>query len=359
MRNNARLTAVAAGDDGNLEATPEAVVAMAEQIERLAVEKVTDIQRITQATVILAINSAIEASRAGTAGLGFKVLAAEVKSLAGEVGAISEAMKSDVTGSLGALQRLGRRMSREVRGQRFVDLSLNAVELIDRNLYERTCDVRWWATDSAVVEALATPSPETAGHASARLGVILSAYTVYLDLWICDSRGVVRATGRRDRFPRALGADVSSHAWFREAMATRSGDDFAVADIASEPLLGGARIATYSAAIRRAGEARGEPLGVLGVHFDWAPQAQAIVDGVRLMPEERGNTCVMLVDARNRVIACSRSDGAPPETVPKEAVEGESGVWIDPSGVLWAHHLTPGYETYRGLGWNGVIAQRR
>ena len=28
------------------------------------------------------------------------------------------------------------------------NLALNAIELIDRNLYERTCDVRWWATDS-------------------------------------------------------------------------------------------------------------------------------------------------------------------------------------------------------------------
>ena len=41
------------------------------------------------------------------------------------------------------------------RGERMVDLALNAVELIDRNLYERTCDVRWWATDSAVVACVA------------------------------------------------------------------------------------------------------------------------------------------------------------------------------------------------------------
>src|SRR6266571_2758733 len=41
------------------------------------------------------------------------------------------------------------------RGERMVDLALNAIELIDRNLYERTCDVRWWATDSAVVDCAA------------------------------------------------------------------------------------------------------------------------------------------------------------------------------------------------------------
>ena len=26
--------------------------------------------------------------------------------------------------------------------------------MIDRNLYERTCDVRWWATDGDMVNAL-------------------------------------------------------------------------------------------------------------------------------------------------------------------------------------------------------------
>lgn len=40
------------------------------------------------------------------------------------------------------------------------DLALNVVDLIDRNLYERSCDVRWWATDSAVVQALESATPK-------------------------------------------------------------------------------------------------------------------------------------------------------------------------------------------------------
>jgi hypothetical protein len=46
------------------------------------------------------------------------------------------------------------------------DLSLNAIELIDRNLYERTCEVRWWVTDSAVVECAANPNAATVSHVS-------------------------------------------------------------------------------------------------------------------------------------------------------------------------------------------------
>jgi hypothetical protein len=47
---------------------------------------------------------------------------------------------------------------------------LNAIEIIDRNLYERTCDVRWWATDSAVVAcAMAGDGRGGGRYASERL----------------------------------------------------------------------------------------------------------------------------------------------------------------------------------------------
>jgi len=108
------------------------------------------------------------------------------------------------------------RMSEKSRGERIVDLSLNAIELIDRNLYERTCDVRWWATDFAVVDCAAAPTAASAKYASERLGVILGAYTVYLDLWLCDLDGKVIANGGADRF-RVVGQEVSATKWFRKA----------------------------------------------------------------------------------------------------------------------------------------------
>jgi hypothetical protein len=49
---------------------------------------------------------------------------------------------------------LGHRLVAQIRGSRLPDLSLNAIDIIDRNLYERSCDVRWWATDSAIVDEL-------------------------------------------------------------------------------------------------------------------------------------------------------------------------------------------------------------
>lgn len=340
-----------------LEPTPANVVMLAAKAEEIARLKVEGIRRITQQTNILALNAAIEAARAGTAGAGFKVVAAEVKVLSAEVETLAAAMQREVAASLSAVRALGERMSHEVRGQRLVDLALNAIEIIDRNLYERTCDVRWWATDAAIVNCLENPTDATAAHASRRLGVILSAYTVYLDLWIADRSGRVVATGRPERYPAAVGSDVSGLSWFRDALATRSGDDFAVADIAGLDALGSATVATYSAAIRRGAESRGPVIGVLGIHFDWVPQAQAVVDGVRLSDDEKPRTRVMLVDAQRRVIATTRPGEGALRVVPTQAVTGESGIWLEGESKLWAHHRTVGYETYAGLGWHGVLVE--
>lgn len=231
-------------------------------------------------------------------------------------------------------------------------MARNAVEIIDRNLYERSCDVRWWATDSAVVDAVERPGAEAKAFATSRLATILRSYTVYLDLWIADRSGRVIANGRPDLYRDVIGADVSGKEWFRRGLKTSDGDSFVVCDVTTSPQLGGSQVATYSTAIRKGGATNGTDLGVLGIFFDWQPQAQAIVDGISLTEEERASSKIMLLDSRFRVIASTeqRDFGQPYPLQPTDAwghkVEG---------GKIVAYGLTPGYETYRGLGWFGCI----
>ncbi|SMF51288.1 Methyl-accepting chemotaxis protein (MCP) signalling domain-containing protein [Tistlia consotensis] len=347
----------AAQDSAASADTPERVVELADEAARVAGSKAHAIQRITGQTRILALNATIEAARAGESGKGFAVVAGEVKAVSSEIGRLAAEMENELRSALDELRAVGGRMAEDVRGQRLVDLSLNAIEIIDRNLYERTCDVRWWATDAAVVEAAAAPTPERLAEAQRRLGVILSAYTVYLDLWICTPNGRVVAHGRPDRYPNVLGLDVSRESWFREAIGSATGDDYAVADVVPCTALEGAPVATYAAAVREGGEARGRPIGVLGIHFDWGPQAHAVVDGVRLSPEEATRSRVLLVDARGRILSASDRRGELSETIALERNGRRSGVQTDAKGRTTAFHLTPGYETYRGLEWAGVIVQ--
>lgn len=239
------------------------------------------------------------------------------------------------------------------RSERLTDLALNAVELIDRNLYERSCDVRWWATDSAVVQALEVGTPQAWQFAAGRLATILKSYTVYLDLFILDASGRVVSCGRPERYSGLLGRDMSGESWFIRAMQTQSGDDYVVADVARVPALGNAQAAIYATAIRAGAASNGVPLGVLGIAFDWAPQAEAIVKNTRLTDAEKANSRVLLIDSSFRVLGSSDGAGLLTEVYPLSP--GANRGSYKSGNKLVAYALTPGYETYKGLGWYGVI----
>lgn len=332
---------------------------LSREVLDVASKKVSAIEDITRRTKMLAMNALIEAARAGDAGRGFAVVANEVSEISTQVNTITKSLRSEITARVDHLTSAGSEMVQEMHGRRLADLALNMIEIIDRNLYERSCDVRWWATDSAMVNCVENPTDEAREHASYRLGVILESYTVYLDLWVVDLKGEVIATGRPSRYPGAKGARVSDTAWFRQALATRNGGEFTVDDVSHNRQLDGRTVATYATAIRRGGRADGEVIGVLGIFFDWEPQAKAVVEGVRLDDAERAYTRCLLVDARHRVIAASDGRGVLSEAVHLHTNGRTMGHYTDNDGGFVGFSVTPGYETYRGLGWYGVIIQKR
>ncbi len=172
---------------------------------------------------------------------------------------------------------------------------------------------------------------------------------------MADASGRVRANGRPDRYPRAVGSDVSQATWFRDALNTRDGSEYAVANVAANPALDNALVATYSTAIREGGDLNGRVLGVLGIFFDWQPQAQTIVKNVRLTDTEAAFTRCLLVDQNHRVIAASDDAGILSETFPLSTVGGDQSNYCNEAGQIVGYALTPGYETYQGLGWYGVV----
>lgn len=337
---------------------PERILSLAGEISRLVSARVDDIERITTMTKILALNASIEAARAGQSGAGFSVVAEQVKSVSDRITRIVDELQEKLAPSINELNTLGASLITRLRGTRLADLALHMIEIIDRNLYERSCDVRWWATDSAVVDCATRAGGDAAAFCAKRLGIILDAYTVYLDLWVADASGRVLANGRPAQFPGVAGRSVADEPWFREAMASRDGNAFSVADIAVNPMLGGRSVATYAAAIRAGGETHGRAIGALGIFFDWQAQSETVVKGVRLSEEERALTRCLIIDREFTVIAASDGGGLPGEKYPLHASGSTIGSYSADGSVVVGFALTPGYETYRGLGWYGVVEQR-
>ena len=330
------------------------ILRLAYDVSHVTSEKISLIETITRRTKILALNALIEARRAGDAGAAFAVVAQEIGEISKNISGITTELKTSVEAQIHNLGQAGEKLVNEFRGTRFSDLALNAVEIIDRNLYERSCDVRWWATDSAVVDVAANLSDATRSYATERLATILDSYTVYLDLWVVDTAGNVIATGRPHRFPRALNTNVSSASWFRNAIATPSGNEFAVANIEQNAVLDNSAVATYSTAIREDGKPGGRVIGALGIFFDWGPQAHAVVSGVGLSREERLASRVLLLDADHRIIASSDNRGVLTEKFSLRTDARPRGFYTNGTKTV-GFALTPGYETYKGLGWYGVI----
>ena len=337
--------------------SPSPIVVEALALSKLAADRVSEIERFSYHMRMISLNALIESARAGEAGAGFAVVADEVKTFSQSIEDLVETFRADIEERVTTINDLGVRSQAELarlRGERLADLSLNLIEIIDRNLYERSCDVRWWATDAAVVGCC--EDPEQAESASARLGVILEAYTVYADIWICDPTGRVLAHGRPQRFPKVRSRDVRSLPWFQAAL-HQPAEGFAVDDISLCSELDGQQVATYAAPIRAGGRADGPVIGVIGIFFDWQKQSQAVVDGVRLTPAERSSTRCLILDAQFRVIAASDRAGVLTERI--DLKPGDRALGFDElAGKTVAFARTPGYETYRGLGWYGVLIQR-
>ncbi|OJX79594.1 cache domain-containing protein [Magnetospirillum sp. 64-120] len=337
---------------------PERILELTRAVHDVANDKIQAIKKVTGTTRILSLNALIEATRAGEAGKGFAVVANEVKNVSQSIDSITQSLEGELSSTIRDLMSLGQTLIGQLRGSRLADLALNMIEIIDRNLYERSCDVRWWATDSAMVDCLTRVCPESAAYASRRLGVILDSYTVYLDLWVADANGRVVANGRPGRYPGVVGSDVSKESWFTDAMAGANGNDYSMADISANAALDGALVATYATAIREGGEVDGAPLGVLGIFFDWQPQAETVVKGVRLRDEEKGRTRCLLVDRNMKVLAASDGVGVLKDMIRLRTDGNPMGAYVDEVGNVVGFAATPGYETYAGMGWYGIIVQQ-
>jgi chemotaxis signal transduction protein len=153
-----------------------------------------------------------------------------------------------------------------------------AIDIMDRNLYERANDCRWWALTSAFREILAAQEMPADGFDGAeRMAAILQTinglYTVYSNLIVFDAEGHVRAVSRPNEADWV--GKVIHEDWVKQVLSLPDSQGYAVSRFAATPLYGDRHTYIYGAAIR---SPEGERVvGGVGIVFDSEPQFAAML----------------------------------------------------------------------------------
>ncbi len=323
-----------------------------------AIDKVDDVNHKTH---VLSVNASIEAARAGTFGRPFGIVATNMSELSEETSKITDNMRKD-TKEIINVGNMIKTQSKEYRGNRLSDLALVNIDLIDRNLYERTADVRWWATDGSIVDALTKKTQDAYDFASKRLGTILQAYTVYYDLVLADVNGNIVANGNSDKFS-SIGQNVSNSRWFISAMNTKNSGQYGFESVHRSELVSNNLCLIYSVAVRENAEPKGQIVGVLGVIFKWESLAQTVIQHTPISEDERKNTRICIVDDSGLILADSEGKMLR-ETInfdQKTSLmsEKKNHIFVEYGGLncCIAHALSPGFEGY-STGWHSIILQK-
>jgi chemotaxis signal transduction protein len=153
------------------------------------------------------------------------------------------------------------------------------IDILDRNLYERANDCRWWALDNTLRLAAAEPDAPARANAGAVLRHINGLYTVYSDMLLLDTSGEVLASSQGGG---GSGATVAAD-WLQAALALRGDQAFVRSAFAASPLYGGRHTYIYAAPVQGL---RSGNTGCVAIVFDSAPQMQAMLqDTLPLGPQ--------------------------------------------------------------------------
>lgn len=246
--------------------------------------------------------------------------------------------------------------------------SKQAIDLIDRNLFERSAAIRWWATDQYLWKALCEPTDENLQTAARRLNDINSSYSMYRNLILANRAGRIVAASMPELIPEGRNACVADHLWFTKAMKSKSISEYAVQDVGVTELERNKRLTLiYSGAVRNEGSRNEEVVGVLGSLFDWVTESGKILK--TCLPKDKNGKriagCIAFYTNRDfEVIESTDPNVIPVGSIPElpadhnELASGESASGVLRLGdqvYIIGSSRSKGYREYDGLGWSAHI----
>ena len=188
-------------------------------------------------------------------------------------------------------------LSSSMRDSEFLTQLL--VDLLDRNLYERANDCRWWAQAPELRSLLADGAPDTAG-ACHILEHINSLYTVYTRLVVYDRQGCIVAASRPtcQDGSSVLGTSVAPGT-LTAVLTLPSTQSYHVTPWGPSPLDDGKSTCVYHAAIRAPGD-DSTVVGGIGIVFNASGEFSAMLHGATA---GKPNTVAVFVDRKGEILA--------------------------------------------------------
>jgi hypothetical protein len=224
-----------------------------------------------------------------------------------EIQQISEEISSIFTASIGNLQDtvVSAQLS-DVR--RAANL---AVEIMDRNLYERANDCRWWALTALYKDTLAKEvvTEQDRENLSTSLSYINSLYTVYTNLYIYNKGNKIIAVSN-PREKEIIGTSVNLEHGIHDPLNPVDSQKYSVSPFVSTALYADRPTYIYNATITHP-ERSHEIIGGIGIVFDSEPEFKAIL--MDTLPRNSDGAipegCFSLfADRKRRVISICNSD---------------------------------------------------
>lgn len=197
----------------------------------------------------------------------------QLKAVLQQVNDAGMSMRHRVGRAIGELYRmaLGRTQ------QQASELARLAADIMDRNLYERANDCRWWALSPVARRVLSQP-PEAHGARELQrvLTHINSLYTVYTRIVAFDAAGTIRAV-THDGSPTWVGSTVDT-AWRDLAAGLNDPQRYGVTPFAAMALSDGQATYVYTAGVRDLQGSR--CVGGIAIVFNAQREFRAMLDDV-------------------------------------------------------------------------------
>lgn len=302
-------------------------------------ELVKAINQINNETNMLAVNASIQAGVAGADGESFSVIASEIGRLAKQSEEFVLIVNS-LTESLGACVQ-------DTVAARLADAAFDMIDKIDRNLFERYCDIQAFASFERFITCAQSGKPDA--QAQELLQKIHAIYEVYHDIFLLDQKGTIMAAAVRSDL---VGHSQADRDWFREC----SRGQVVVTDLYHSKTVNTYTV-SFAAPVRNH---LGEIVGVISARFNCQFIYTILKDAI-VGRESR----VMLLSSKGQLIGNTDGEGLLDKSFAslrafKSIDSSTSGFLmekLDPDGKEFAIGFarTPGYNSYKGKGWVVIV----